>query len=370
MKISAWLFVGALGMFAALPAAAQRKPAIQVAILLDTSNSMDGLIDQARSQLWRMVNEFALAKKNGRNADLHVALYEYGNSRLPQSQGYIRRVLPFTTDLDRLSEELFALRTNGGDEYCGQVIAEATKGLEWSSSGEDLKVVFIAGTEPFTQGSVSFAGACRKAVGKGIVVNTIFCGEKREGVETRWKDGADFAGGRYMSIDQNIQVPDIDAPQDPEIARLGMRLNTTYIAYGKSGKEGQARQSAQDANYASKAAANAERQVSKSNSAIYSNSVWDLVDAKKDGAVDLDKLAARDLPPEMQKMTAIERKAYVTAKEKERTEIQTQIQKLDGERKKYIAAELKKRQPPTANTFDAAIIATVRAEAGMKGFKF
>jgi hypothetical protein len=369
MKISAWLFVGALGMFAALPAAGQRKPAIQVAILLDTSNSMDGLIDQARSQLWRMVNEFALAKKNGRNADLQVALYEYGNSRLPQRQGYIRRVLPFTTDLDRLSEELFALRTSGGDEYCGQVIAEATKGLDWSSSGDDLKVVFIAGNEPFTQGSVGFAGACRKAVGKGIVVNTIFCGEKREGVETRWKDGADFAGGRYMSINQNLQVPDIDAPQDPEIARLGMKLNTTYIAYGKSGKEGLARQSAQDANYAAKAAANAERQVSKANNAIYSNT-WDLVDAKNLGMADLDKLADRDLPPEMQKMTAIERKAYVAAKEKERTEIQTQIQKLDGERKKYIAAELKKRQPPTASTFDAAIIATVRAEARMKGFAF
>lgn len=32
-------------------------PVIQLALLLDTSNSMDGLIDQARSRLWQIVNE-------------------------------------------------------------------------------------------------------------------------------------------------------------------------------------------------------------------------------------------------------------------------------------------------------------------------
>jgi len=32
------------------------NPKIQAAILLDVSNSMDGLIDQAKNQLWNMVN--------------------------------------------------------------------------------------------------------------------------------------------------------------------------------------------------------------------------------------------------------------------------------------------------------------------------
>src|ERR1043166_5499445 len=73
----------------AVPTAA-KKPVIQVAILLDTSNSMDGLIDQARTQLWRVVNEFATAKKNGIAPDLYVALYEYGNSGLSAEKGYIR----------------------------------------------------------------------------------------------------------------------------------------------------------------------------------------------------------------------------------------------------------------------------------------
>ena len=32
------------------------KKHIKVALLLDTSNSMDGLIDQAKAQLWDIVN--------------------------------------------------------------------------------------------------------------------------------------------------------------------------------------------------------------------------------------------------------------------------------------------------------------------------
>ena len=38
------------------------KQNIKVALLLDTSNSMDGLIDQAKAQLWEIVNEFSYAK--------------------------------------------------------------------------------------------------------------------------------------------------------------------------------------------------------------------------------------------------------------------------------------------------------------------
>src|SRR5262245_4241724 len=75
------------------------KPKIQMAILLDTSNSMDGLINQARTQLWKIVNEFAKAKKGGVQPELEVALYEYGNNSLDAKTHWIRLVVPFTDDL-------------------------------------------------------------------------------------------------------------------------------------------------------------------------------------------------------------------------------------------------------------------------------
>jgi len=151
----------------------EKQPLVQMAILLDTSGSMSGLIDQARTELWAIVNEFIFASKDGRTPELQVALYEYGKSSLSAEQGYIREILPLTTDLDKVSEELFALNTNGGEEYCGWVIKEATRSLKWSDSPDDLKVIFIAGNEPFTQGPVDYRQACKAAISKNIVVNTI-----------------------------------------------------------------------------------------------------------------------------------------------------------------------------------------------------
>src|SRR5687768_7228371 len=99
-----------------LEASAKSPPApgpvsVQLAILLDTSNSMDGLIDQAKTQLWTIVNEFIRAKKDGKPPRMEIALYEYGKASLPAQEGYVRLILPLTDDLDKVSEELFALKT-------------------------------------------------------------------------------------------------------------------------------------------------------------------------------------------------------------------------------------------------------------------
>ena len=189
-----------------------RKPSIQIALLLDTSYSMDGLIDQAKSQLWSVVNEFIRAKRDGRTPVLEVALYEYGNNGLPAQEGFVRLVVPLTDDLDTVSGKLFALKTNGGEEFCGQVIRDAVAQLTWSRSSDVYKAIFIAGNEPFSQGPVDYHTACRAAIEKGIIINTIFCGPTPAGEQTGWKDGAVLADGRYMSIDHNQKVAVIPAP--------------------------------------------------------------------------------------------------------------------------------------------------------------
>src|SRR4051794_27130648 len=231
----AWLVgVACLGPVGPAEAKAPpRSPSVQIALLLDTSNSMDGLIDQAKTQLWSVVNEFVRARKDGRPPAIQVALFEYGKTTLPPGEGHVRLILPLTDDLDRVSEELFALKTNGGDEYCGWVIRDAVNRLEWSRSRDVYKAIFIAGNEPFSQGPVDFHASCRSAIERGILVNTIFCGGNSQGEQTGWKDGAVLADGRYMSIDQNQKVVEVPAPQDTEIARLGVALNRTYLAYGK-----------------------------------------------------------------------------------------------------------------------------------------
>jgi hypothetical protein len=345
------------------------KPLVQMAILLDTSGSMSGLIDQARVELWAIVNEFIFARRNGAEPELQVALYEYGKSSLAAKDGFIRQIVPFTTDLDKVSEELFALKTNGGSEYCGWVIREATQDLKWSDSPDDLKVIFIAGNEPFTQGPVDYRKACKAAISKAIVVNTIHCGREGDGLSGNWKDGAVLADGRFLNIDHNRSIVHVEAPQDREIAELSARLNETYVAFGRAGQVASERQSAQDRNAesASKEAA-IQRAVAKS-SFNYKNESWDLVDALKNKKVELKDIEAKDLPEEMQKMTAEEKRAFIKARETERIGIQQRIQELNGKRKTYVADQMKKRREQ-GDTLGSAATKAVREQAKKRGFKF
>lgn len=344
------------------PAAARR---IQVALLLDTSGSMDGLIDQAKSQLWRIVNELAAARKDGQTASVEIALYEYGKSTVPEKDGFVRKILPFTTDLDRVSEELFALRTNGGEEYCGRAIQEAVTGLDWSASKDDLKLVFIAGNESFNQGSLDPRTSIGLALEKGITVNVIHCGGDDD---PSWREGARLARGEFLMIDHNSKVMVVAAPQDADIERLGNELNATYIGYGAHGGEYKERQVAQDSNaVAAEQGASVQRAMSKA-SAAYSNSSWDLVDGLANGSVDLEKNDG--LPEEMKKMSVADRKAFVEQAAGKRKEIQARIHALSMEREKFVAGEMKKQGAEGGDTLDRAMIKTVRAQAETRGYAF
>lgn len=337
---------------------------IQIAILLDTSSSMDGLIDQAKSQLWKIVNEVSGAQKQGKKPRVEIALYEYGKSSLAAEGGYIRKILPFTTDLDRVSEELFALRTNGGEEYCGMVIQKATKQLEWSASADDLKIIYIAGNEPFTQGPVDYHKAIGTAVEKHIAVNVIHCG----GDEPSWRSAAQFAHGDFLMIDQNKVVAHVAAPQDEEIARLGNELNRTYLAYGARGREAAVRQEAQDKNAASSMGGASVQRAATKASGAYDNSSWDLVDGTKKGTLDLAKAKEDDLPDELRKLPPAERKAYVDKMAAERARLQGRIAELAKEREKFVATESKKHGDDS--TFDAAVNRSLRKQAEAAGYSF
>lgn len=354
---------------AASPAAldaAHSAPRVQIALLLDTSSSMDGLIDQARRQMWTVVNTFQKARRGTQLAHLEIALYEYGKSSLSAEGGYMRQIVPFTTDLDKVSEELFALKTNGGDEYCGMVIQRATRNLEWSKSPGDLKLIYIAGNEPFTQGPVSYQSAINDAKEHGITVNTIYCGSAQEDDSKGWAAGAKLAMGQSLSIDQNRAVAYVAAPQDDEIARLGRELNKTYLGYGSAGKEAKKRQEAQDSNAAAAPSSATMRAVSKA-SRLYDNSGWDLVDGTKKGAVKLDEMKDEELPAELQGKNAQERQAIVDSKAKERADIQARIQKLQGERDQYVAGQQKAAASAGPASLDKAIIESATKQAAAQG---
>ncbi len=346
------------------------RPVVQVAILLDTSGSMEGLIHQARTQLWSIVNELALAERDGLPPDLRVALYEYGNSRVPAESNWIRQVSPLTRDLDRISEVLFALTTDGGDEYCGGVIARAVDELEWSE-GNEYRAIFIAGNEPFTQGPVDYREACGKAIERGIVVNTIHCGPEADGRTGEWNRGAELADGKFLNIDANSVEVAIAAPQDQRLAELNDRLNGTYLAYGVDGQE---RQVAQDGNAAANGASVlAERCITKWSSNYRGvNGGWDLVDACYFASETTDLAAVPDeqLPESLRGLSLEEKKAKVGALAEERKSILVEIGTLAEERDRYVAARRTEAAEASGSTLQDATRNVVREQLQAREFRF
>lgn len=347
----------------------KNESSIKIALLIDTSNSMDGLIEQAKSQLWKIVLQLSKAKKNGLKASLQIALYEYGNLDLSSQDDWIRQVTPFTSDLDKISEELFALTTNGGDEYCGAVIAKSLEELMWSEKTDGLQVIFIAGNEGFDQGDVSFSKACASANEKGIIVNTIYCGDPISGKNLRWKDGADLTEGHFGTIDMNENTYYIETPYDDKIAELNQKLNSTYVTYGTNGVNYCMNMSAQDANAFSYSNANLVDRVTVKCSHVYSSASWDLVDATKDSKFDLSSIKKEELPVEMQSMNVTEQKKYIVNKSEERKKIQKQILELSEKREAYI--EQKKAELGIKESgLNFAILEAIKEQANRRNFTF
>ena len=347
-------------------------PKIQLAILLDTSNSMDGLIDQTRNQLWQVVNEFSSAKQNGVTPILEIALFEYGNDSNPASAGHVRQLSQFTRELDAVSEGLFSLDTNGGSEFCGYAIKTAIDTLQWSHSETDIKTIFIAGNESFGQGPVSYQQAIEMAGSYGISINTIHAGTHQEGVNDAWQNAALLAGGEYLSIDANQQIVHIEAPQDEEIAALNQQLNQTYIPYGSDGADKLDRQLEQDALSSDISSGLLAKRAKSKSSSFYRNSTWDLVDAFKDGEVDEDalvQLEEESLPEPMQGMSATEKLGYVQGKADQRANIQQRISDLSRSREVFVA-EKKKELVAASPSISDALTEAVRKEASQKNFVF
>lgn len=349
------------------PVVTDRRPEVRIALLLDTSNSMDGLIGQAKSQLWSIVNKFSRCDQDGKAPSLFISLYEYGNNSLSPGEGYVRQVLPFTTDLDLLSERLFGLTTNGGSEFCGTVVQKAVHELQWSENRRDLQMIVVAGNEPFTQGDVDYRMSVPEAVRKHIRVNTIFCGVRQEGIETNWQDGASLGRGTFTCIEQDKVVPLIRSPYDDEILKCNAELNATYLPFGVEGEQRVMMQFEQDRNAAARSpAAAAERAISKS-SDLYRNSGWDLVDAVKDKKVNLAQMKEEELPEALRALNAPARQERLDQLQASRGKVQARIRELEDARARFVAQQ---QAAGGKDTLGDALLEAIVVQAREQGFSF
>ncbi|WP_020571076.1 vWA domain-containing protein [Neolewinella persica] len=344
---------------AAAPAPENSANRIQIAFLLDTSSSMDGLIDQAKARLWNILGEILKAERDGQSPAIEVALFEYGNSGLLPQKGYIREVSSLTTNVDNFSEKLFGLKTGGGDEFCGHVILTSTEQLQWDEDANTVKLIYIAGNESFLQGNVSAKDALTKARNKGIVVNTIFCGDPNTPDGKTWRIALTDKDGDFFSINQDEAVVFIPSPYDDAIEEGNLRLNGTYIPVGQQGIALQENQVRQDANAASYGKANLSSRAKYKASANYTNASWDLVDAYSEDKERVMKDKAT-LPDSLRTLSDEVLTAKIAEMKAERLALQTSIQDLTNKRDAFVAEARKTAAGTEDNTLGSRINASVR----------
>ena len=356
----------------AAPPAAPSKP-VDVVLCLDTSGSMDGLLESAKRKLWAVVND--LAKMEPTPA-LRVGLYSYGNNTYDARRGWVRQEVALTTDLDEVYKRIAALRCAGpgSEEYATRAARDALAELKWADARDALKLVFVCGNEPVDQDKeVTPEAVAAAAKAKGVVVNAIYCGAANHADAAGWTAFAARCGGKYANIDQDRVKAEvvIKTPFDEEIEQLGAKINETYVWYGLKGEAGRTNQLAQDREAKRTAdGVAAERSVTKA-TALYKNAECDLVDrmlAEKD--FDLKKLNEAELPAELRKLTTDERVLFLKKKATDRSEIQKKVTELGVKRALYIEGE-RKKLPRSAGdqALDEALRAILREEAAVKGLK-
>jgi von Willebrand factor type A domain len=185
---------------------------IQIALIIDVSGSMNGLLNQVQSQFWKMVTFLENVKRRKDIVALEFAILTVGNAEFNDTEqtGIISQ---FTSHFDCLLDKIINLNTSGGDENFGQGIQWALDSLSWSSNKKDFKSIIIAGNEPFNQGKYNYKIECEKAKEREILINAIYCGDYDEGIKNEWFEASKMGNGRYTFINQNDTL-NTDTPFD------------------------------------------------------------------------------------------------------------------------------------------------------------
>src|SRR5688572_4417237 len=106
-----------------LPQNAADQPQLDVVFVLDTTSSMDGLIEGAKEKIWSIASRMASGKPRPRIRVGLVAFRDRGDE-------YVTRRFDLTTDLDAVYRQLRALQAEGGGdtpEHVGRALSDAVK---------------------------------------------------------------------------------------------------------------------------------------------------------------------------------------------------------------------------------------------------
>ena len=211
------------------------------------------------------------------------------------------------------------------------------------------------------------------AAGKGIVINTIQCGDMPV-TAAPWTQIADLGHGRFFQVEQAGSAVALTTPYDAELASLSARLDDTRLDFGnEEEKELMASKvAATDKLHEGASVESRARRAAFNMSAAGRTNLLgknDLVDAIASGTVKLEEIDRDELPAALQPMAPAEQLAYVEEVAQERSELQRQMRELADDRDGYIRKKVKE-EGGYKDSLDQKIYEAVAEQAGAAGLDY
>ena len=374
------LTVGAVAWYPHKPAAAididqhivaVQRPVVEVVFVLDTTGSMSGLIQTAKEKIWSIASTMASAQPT---PEIRVGLVGYRD----RGDAYVTRVIDLNSDLDSVYTKLMEFQAGGGGdgpESVNKALYDAVHGMSWSDRDQSYRTIFLVGDAPphMDYNEVQFPAIMSAAREKGIVVNTIQCGELSATVGP-WTSIANLGGGNFFQVEQSGSAVAYATPFDEEIAALSAKLDATRLYYGS--REDKARAEAKFS--ASRTIEGSASIASRARRGVFNaapegreNLLGDkeLVDAISRGIVELESLDADELPASVAAMAPEEQAAYVGQLAEDRVQLQQRIRELADDRDAFIAEKVEEAGG-LDDSLDKKLYDTVREQAGSAGLEY
>lgn len=367
MWLTRWRFVNEIDPIINPVATGAPAARLEMVFVLDTTGSMGGLIDGAKQRIWGIVNGVMQTS----HASVRIGLVAYRD----RGDAYVTKVLPLTDDLDKVYTTLMDYRAEGGGDLPEDVRTALADGLNkagWSATAPDLtQIMFLVGDAPphnDYDNTVDTLTTATNAIQKGIIVNTIQCGNLAVTTQA-WEAIARRGDGQYFAIPANGGVQAVATPYDEQLGELANKLGATFVSYGFAGEVDSeakrtvvARQAAATETRVLRdapAPAKAERAVNK----VLSDKAYvgDLLQDIENGSLKIEAINPADLPASFQSMSPDERRQEIEKRLAERRQLRSQIISLSKQRADYIAAQ-EKKNGGKGSGFDVVVTKAVQQQ--------
>ena len=347
-------------------------PVIDVVFVLDTTGSMGGLLQTAKEKIWSIATTMTSAQQT---PNIRIGLVGFRD----RGDEYVTRVIDLSDDLDSVYASLMDFQANGGGdgpESVNKALYDAVHGISWSQNPQAYQVVFLVGDAPphmDYQDEVQFPEVLAAAARKGIVVNTIQCGDMPHTLGP-WQQIASLGNGRFFQVEQAGSSVAYSTPFDAEIASLSTRLDDTRLYYGTAEEKAkmQRKVTATDKLNASASIASRARRGEFNASAAGKKNLLgenELVDAVASGRIDLDAIAPEALPASLKSLAPKEQRAVIAQAAGERDDLERQIQNLASKRDNYLSQKIE-AEGGADESLDHQLYDAVRDQAAEAGLDY